>query len=223
MAQRRSGLLHATTGAGKTLAVGFGALLALRNARASAPPPLTLLWITPMRALAADTALALGAALDGVQEGQASVSRWTLDSRTGDTSSRERAAQARRLPRALITTPESLSLMLSRENAREIFAQLGCVVVDEWHELAGTKRGVQTQLALARLRRWRPDLMIRGMSATMGNLEEARRILLGPSGAPQGALVEARLRKYILVDTLLPGRTRNASPGAAISASKWRR
>jgi ATP-dependent Lhr-like helicase len=204
MAQGRSGLLHATTGAGKTLAVGFGALQALRDARASAAPPLTLLWLTPMRALAADTALALASALNGVQESVATGAQWTLSSRTGDTSSRERAAQARQLPTALITTPESLSLMLSRENAREIFASLGCVVVDEWHELAGNKRGVQTQLALARLRRWRPDLMIWGMSATMGNLEEAKRILLGPSAAARGALVEARLRKQILVDTLLP-------------------
>ena len=198
MAEGRSGLLHATTGAGKTLAVGLGAWAALRQP-AGEPPPLTLLWVTPMRALAADTALALAAALEGVAEGA-----WTLGSRTGDTPARERAAQARRAPTVLITTPESLSLMLSRDNARETFAALGCVVVDEWHELIGNKRGVQTQLALARLRRWRPGLMIWGMSATIGNLAEAMRVLLGPAAAAAGALVEARQTKQLVIDTLLP-------------------
>ena len=206
MAQRRSGLLHASTGAGKTLAAGLGALLALRDARADAgPAPLTLLWITPMRALAADTALALAAALKGVNDnGVDGAAQWALGSRTGDTSARERAAQKRRLPTVLITTPESLSLMLSRDDAAENFGHLGCVIVDEWHELVANKRGVQTQLALARLRRWRPCLMIWGMSATIGNLEEAKRVLLGPAGAPSGALVEAGLRKKIVIDTLLP-------------------
>ena len=130
--------------------------------------------------------------------------RWTVGVRSGDTPSAERARQARRPPSVLITTPESLSLMLSRADAREYLGAIRCVVVDEWHELIGNKRGVQTQLALARLKRWRPDLLIWGMSATLGNLEEAKRVLLGPTDAPHGVVVAGGLRKDIVIDTLLP-------------------
>ena len=112
---------------------------------------------------------------------------WTVGLRTGDTSSAERAKQARRLPSALVTTPESLSLILSNADAREKLSQLRMVVVDEWHELLGNKRGVMTELALARLRRWNPQLRVWGLSATLGNLRRGRwsawcpRIRDGPS------------------------------------------
>jgi ATP-dependent Lhr-like helicase len=192
--------LHATTGAGKTLAVALGAWQALAD-DAEESPRLSVLWITPMRALAADTAKALNEAFDWLSpHGQ----RWTVGVRSGDTPSAERARQARRPPSVLITTPESLSLILSRADAREYLGAIRCVVVDEWHELIGNKRGVQTQLALARLKRWRPDLLIWGMSATLGDLEEARRVLLGPNDAPRGAIVAGGVRKEIVIDTLLP-------------------
>lgn len=200
MAEGRSGLLHATTGAGKTLAVALGAWQALAN-DAKEPPRLCVIWITPMRALAADTAKALNEAFDGLS---AHGQRWTVGVRSGDTPSAERARQARRPPSVLITTPESLSLMLSRADARDYLGAIKCVVVDEWHELIGNKRGVQTQLALARLKRWRPDLLIWGMSATLGDLEEAKRVLLGPADAPHGAVVAGGVRKEIVIDTLLP-------------------
>ena len=193
MAAGESGLLHATTGAGKTLAVALGAVAALQDAP---PRGLTLLWVTPMRALAADTMRALTEAFEAVG------AQWSLGLRTGDTSSSQRAAQGRKPPTVLVTTPESLSLLLARENAQEFFADLRCVVVDEWHELLGSKRGVQTQLALARLRRWRPGLLTWGMSATLGDLDAAKRALLGPRG--EGALVEARLKKKLVIDTLIP-------------------
>ncbi|PPD43479.1 MAG: DNA ligase-associated DEXH box helicase [Methylocystis sp.] len=199
MAAGESGLLHATTGSGKTLAVAFGAWQALR---CEAPQGLMVLWVTPMRALAADTARALADALAGVQAQDRSAPQWSLGLRTGDTSSSQRASQSRKPPTLLVTTPESLSLLLSRENARDFFAELRCVVVDEWHELIGNKRGVQTQLALERLRRWRPELMTWGMSATLGDLAAAKRALLGPSG--EGAMVEARLKKKLVIDTLIP-------------------
>jgi len=145
VAAGRSGLLHATTGSGKTYAVWFALL---NRALAGAVPGggLRLLWLTPMRALAADTARALAEPLADLGLD------WTVAVRTGDTESGERARQARRLPEVLITTPESLSLMLSRADSREQLAGIALVVVDEWHELIGTKRGVQVQLALARLR-----------------------------------------------------------------------
>ncbi|MQG91696.1 ligase-associated DNA damage response DEXH box helicase [Pseudomonas sp. MN1F] len=190
-----SGLLHASTGAGKTYAVWLAALRAFaKPAIGRQPAALQVLWITPMRALAADTARALQTPLDELGL------NWTVGVRSGDTGSAERARQARRLPSVLITTPESLTLLLTRAQAAEDFASLRLVVVDEWHELLGNKRGVQLQLALARLRRWHPGLMTWGLSATLGNLSHALDVLL-PSG---GLLVKGRQDKQLLVDTLLP-------------------
>jgi ATP-dependent Lhr-like helicase len=198
-----SGLLHASTGAGKTYALWFGALQHLAKVAPPAPAtkrkppkaPLTVLWITPMRALAADTLRALQAPVDELQLD------WSLGLRTGDTSGAERARQSRRLPTALVTTPESLTLLLAREHADTELASLRMVVVDEWHELIGNKRGVQLQLALARLSRWNPGLLVWGISATLGNQAHAQDVLLGVG---QGVSVQGAQRKTIEVDTLLP-------------------
>ena len=111
----------------------------------------------------------------------------------------ERARQDRRFPTALITTPESLSLMLTREHAHDELRAIHTVIVDEWHELMGSKRGVQVQLALARLRNWNPELVVWGLSATMGNLQDARSVLLGAGqevngeDVANGVLVEGDL------------------------------
>ena len=135
-----SGLLHASTGAGKTYAVWFAALnrfarlqppVATPRKRKPPAEPLTVLWITPMRALAADTARALQSPVDELQI------PWSIGLRTGDTSSSERARQGRRLPTTLITTPESLTLLLARADARTAMSTLRMIVVDEWHELLG--------------------------------------------------------------------------------------
>ena len=190
MAAGDSGLLHATTGSGKTLAVWLGALR-----RAQPGPGLQVLWLTPMRALAADTTKALQDPLPAL------AAHWQVGQRTGDTPSSERARQDRRMPAALVTTPESLSLMLTRENARSELAGVHTVIVDEWHELIGNKRGVQVQLALARLRRWNPGLAVWGLSATIGNLPEAMATLLGHD---RGVLVQGRSDKQLQIDTLLP-------------------
>ncbi|QGZ39118.1 ATP-dependent Lhr-like helicase [Pseudoduganella flava] len=195
-----SGLLHATTGSGKTLAVWFAAVQRALAAPKKRKAGLAVLWITPMRALAADTLRALQ------ESGADLLPQWTIDARTGDTSSSARARQAKRLPETLVTTPESLSLMLSKADAHEQFAQLDMVIVDEWHELMGNKRGVQTQLALARLRHWNGKLVVWGLSATLGNLQRARDVLLGPGegDTPSGTIVEGRLAKELVVDTLIP-------------------
>jgi ATP-dependent Lhr-like helicase len=198
-----SGLLHANTGAGKTYAVWFAAMLRGANRSRRANTGLRVLWITPMRALAADTqrsletsAAELGAASPDV------IGAWSIGARTGDTGAAERARQSKSLPGALITTPESLSLLLSHAAARDQFKHLDMIIIDEWHELMGSKRGVQVQLALARLKRWNPGLVVWGLSATMGNLAEARGVLLGdPAG---GVLVEGDLKKQIVVDCLVP-------------------
>lgn len=200
LAAGRSGLLHATTGAGKTYAVWFGALargLAL-DGKASG---LQVLWLTPMRALAADTQRAITAPLADL------APHWSVGLRSGDTPSGERARQDRRMPTVLITTPESLSLLLTREQAREELGGVHTVIVDEWHELLGNKRGVQVQLALARLRHWEPKLAVWGLSATLGNLEEAADVLVGggarrPQDRP--VLVRGRIDKQLVIDTLLP-------------------
>ena len=141
--------------------------------RPSAVVPLRVLWLTPMRALAADTERSLREVVDDLGL------PWTVDRRTGDTASSARARQLARPPTALITTPESLSLLLTQANVERLFADLRCVVVDEWHELLGNKRGVQTELCLARLRRLRPGLRTWGLSATLGNLDTALAALLG--------------------------------------------
>ncbi|QRK85527.1 ligase-associated DNA damage response DEXH box helicase [Pseudomonas granadensis] len=199
-----SGLLHASTGAGKTYAVWFAALNhyararpAVETPRKRKPPaePLTVLWITPMRALAADTARALQAPVDHLNLA------WSIGLRTGDTSSSERARQGRRLPTALITTPESLTLLLARADARTALSTLRMIVVDEWHELLGNKRGVQLQLALARLRHWQPELIVWGVSATLGNQSHAEQVLIPQGG---GVSVRGQSEKALQVDTLLP-------------------
>ena len=140
-----SGLVHSATGTGKTLAAFLGPVAEAIEEGAKGAPPLRVLWITPMRALAGDTVQSLAKAAEGA--GLA----WTVGIRTGDTTAAERAKQARKLPTALVTTPESLSLMLSQAEARERLAGVRAVIVDEWHELLGNKRGVQVELALARL------------------------------------------------------------------------
>jgi ATP-dependent Lhr-like helicase len=225
VAAGRSGLLHATTGSGKTYAVWFG-LLNRALAGEVRGGGLRLLWLTPMRALAADTAAALEAPLAQLGLG------WSVGVRTGDTDTGERARQSRCLPEALVTTPESLSLLLTRADSPQLLSDVELVVVDEWHELMGNKRGVQVQLALARLRMlvrqravqradaprldvgiggggpgqgpWpqpHAPLPVWGLSATLGNTEHAMEVLLG--GGP-GTLVRGAVPKDITVDTLLP-------------------
>jgi len=214
MAAGRSGLLHATTGSGKTYAVWFGALArGLALSATKTVPPLGVLWITPMRALAADTTRALQLTL------AEAAPHWTLGQRSGDTASAERARQDRRFPTALVTTPESISRMLAREHATDELAGVHTVIVDEWHELMGSKRGVQVQLALARLRRWNPQLVVWGLSATLGNLDEARRVLLGSAArADEAVTVEGRVDKTLRIDTLLPANPGRFSWGGHLGA-----
>lgn len=204
MVAGESGLLHATTGSGKTYAAWLGALQ-----RGQGAAGLQVLWLTPMRALAADTTRALQAPLAEL------APDWTVGMRTGDTPPAERARQDRRWPTALVTTPESLSLMLTREQARAELAGVHTVVVDEWHESIGNKRGVQVQLALARLRRWNPQLVVWGLSATLGNLHEAMHTLVGHG---QGRLVQGRLDKRLIIDTLLPAEPGRFSWGGHLGA-----
>ncbi len=186
-----SGIVHSATGTGKTFAVWLGPVLA---DLVEPKPWLKVLWITPLRALAADTVEAL------VEGAEALGSGWRVESRTGDTSGSLKAKQRKSMPDALVTTPESLSLLLSYPEADKIFENLQCIVVDEWHELIASKRGVQTELAIARLRHWRPEIRTWGISATLGNLEQATETLLGRPGT----IIRGDLDKTTIIDCLLP-------------------
>lgn len=201
-----SGLVHAPTGYGKTLAVWLGPLAAaLEEAEAATaagetpPGGCQILWITPLRALAQDTAKALSEPVAAC--GQPG---WSVETRTGDTPASRRARQKERLPFALVTTPESLSLLISYPGTRAQFTHLRAVIVDEWHELLGSKRGVQTELCLARLRQWCPGLRVWGLSATLGNLDEALQALIGPEPGRPGRLISGDLKKEVVLETLLP-------------------
>ena len=198
----QSGLLHAPTGMGKTLAVWFGALSHMENESPS--PGLQVIWITPMRALAGDTREALKDPLGDFG------AEWEVEVRTGDTTSHVKKKQEENPPHALITTPESLTLLLTRPKVEKHMTGLKVVIVDEWHELLGSKRGVQTELALARLRTKVPGLIVWGLSATLGNLDEALNHLLGYEAdgtARKGRLVSGRVTKELHIDSLLPEST----------------
>lgn len=201
MLEGRSGLLHATTGAGKTFAVWMGALLRTASLPRPKGAATQVMWITPMRALAADTTRALQGSLTEL------ASDCQVAALTGDTSSAGRSAIQKKPPFALVTTPESLTLMLSKPTGLEGLGKLNVLVVDEWHELIGNKRGVQLQLAIARLVRLNPGLLVWGLSATLGNLQEAMDTLLYPvqlSRKKKPRLVQGHLPKRLVIDSLIP-------------------
>lgn len=197
-----SGLLHTPTGSGKTLAMFGGPLLqalldpAPAPARANAVRPLQVLWITPLRALASDTARALQAPIDGLGLG------WRVGLRSGDASNRERRLAREGRIDVLVTTPESLALLLSYPDTLARMRQLRCVVVDEWHELLGNKRGVLLQLNLALLRETTPTLQLWGLSATLGNLQQAREVLL--PDRPDAPIVEGARQRPVTIRSLMP-------------------
>ena len=195
----RSGLIHSPTGTGKTQAAWLGSVLEALSSGETEPNVLRVLWVTPLRALAHDTASNLREPLEhfGLP--------WTVELRTGETSSASKARQRTKPPACLVTTPESLSVLLSYPDCEKLFRQVRCVVADEWHELMGTKRGVQTELGLARVRALAPGVRTWGVSATLGNTEQAMRVLLG-SRAAEGELIAGHAPKAIEIETLIPER-----------------
>lgn len=196
-----SGLLNAPTGYGKTYAIWFGVLerlLAFRNTRKKVPRGTFCLWLTPLRSLSQEMVLALNRVNDDLQL------NLDIALRTGDTSTKERQRQATEHPDILITTPESIHLMLAQKGYSHRLQQVQFVIVDEWHELLGSKRGVLTELALSRLKHLNPTIQIWGISATIGNLDEARDILLGDKN--EGRIIKANLKKKTEITTVLPER-----------------
>ena len=251
-----SGLLNAPTGSGKTFALFLPFLAGFINAhpdtyKTKQNNGLLMLWITPLRALTNDIRKAMQEACDEIGL------PWRIATRTGDTSAAEKAALKRKLPEVLLTTPESLHLMLAQKEYPKLFSQLQVVVIDEWHELLGTKRGVQVELGLSRLRalasvgslqfaegnssqfvvdslqfaernggskgnanenkkRQLPtqncQLRIWGISATIGNLEQAAEVLLGNDFPQQQVkMVRANLEKKLDIRSIIPQNIENYS------------
>lgn len=208
--KHQSGLVNAPTGCGKTFSVFIGAVLQFmdqhpKDWKTKKNNGLQLLWITPLRALATDIERAMEKAIAEIGL------EWTIGIRNGDTNTAERQKQKRKLPEVLIITPESLHLLLSTKDHASIFSTLQLIAVDEWHELLGSKRGVQTELAISRIIHCNTTKtpMVWGISATIGNLEEARDVLLSPilinePGEENGIIISASLDKNIEVIPIYP-------------------
>jgi ATP-dependent helicase Lhr and Lhr-like helicase len=212
--QGQSGLVNAPTGSGKTFSVFIGALIQFINEHPSnyqskKKNGLQLMWITPLRALAKD----IGRAMEEViaQLGM----NWAVGIRNGDTDINERQRQKRQMPEVLIITPESLQLLLAQKDYPNVFKTLRILAVDEWHELLGSKRGVQVELAVSRLVGLRQaaqsqpqalsvaEVQLWGISATIGNLDQAKEVLLAPIKS-EGVIIKAKLRKDVEVESILP-------------------
>lgn len=195
----KSGIVNAPTGSGKTFSLIVPILLEAIGRNEASKKGLRAVWISPIRALTKEIAKAAHEAIVGLGLD------WEVGIRSGDTSSSERAKQKRRPPQLLITTPESLHLLLASKDHPAYFGKLRAVVVDEWHELMGSKRGVQMELGLSRVRGLVPDLHVWGISATIGNLEMAGKVLLADTiPTEQQVLIRAKVDKYTGMKTIMP-------------------
>ena len=190
-----SGLIQVPTGSGKTYAAVM-APIAQILAQSEAKAGIQLLYVTPLRALSRDLALALEEPIETMG--------WPLrvGIRNGDTSTNDRAKQLKTPPQILITTPESLCVLLAGKHAQRLFGALKTVILDEWHELIGSKRGTQTELALSWLRQANPTLQTWAISATIGNLDSAARHALGMDSKP--VLITGGAPRSLEVTSILP-------------------
>jgi ATP-dependent Lhr-like helicase len=188
-------LLIAPTGGGKTLAGFLPSLIELAGESGNG---IHTLYISPLKALATDIARNLMAPVEEMGLGI------RIETRSGDTPAARRARQRDNPPDILLTTPESLLLLLSLENSAHYFGRLRCVVVDEVHALAGTKRGDQLALCLARLRSLAPGARFVGLSATVAHVQ-AIKDFIGPAArlvqAEDGTPPEVSL---LLAETRIP-------------------
>lgn len=202
--QGKNGLLNAPTGSGKTYALWIPIVLNYIKINPDFANKhtggLKAIWITPLRSLSVE-----------IQQAAERVVKdlgvpMTVGIRSGDTSQSERAKQKGKMPDLLITTPESLQLLLASKAYEKTFKDCTAIVIDEWHELLGTKRGVQTELALSRLKTIAPKMRIWGISATIGNLKQAQQVLLGMDSEhyKNSILIRANLHKKIKVLSIIP-------------------
>ncbi len=205
-----SGLVNAPTGSGKTysllMPVAIEYMAAHPDFATRKPEGLQAIWISPIRALSKEIYLSATRMLEGLNL------TWDVAIRSGDTSLKDREKQKQKPPQLLITTPESLHLLLAQKNNAALFANLKVLVADEWHELMGSKRGVQVELALSRLKRLAPSLKVWGISATIGNMDQAVEALMGGSvtdqpnkiSKTQAKIIRANIQKRIEVRSIMP-------------------
>ncbi len=206
-------MVNAPTGCGKTFSVFLGAVIDFinhnpKNYKTKSKSNLQLLWITPLRALAKDIGRAMEEVIDELGMS------WKVGIRNGDTTISERQKQKRLMPEVLITTPESLHLLLAQKEYTTVFKSLKIIAVDEWHELLGSKRGVQVELATSRILNTHYSLKnfqccIWGISATIGNLSQAQDVLLSPISNGEGSAVisetvTAQINKPIQIESIFP-------------------
>ena len=217
---KKSGLVNAPTGCGKTYSVFLGAIIDFINEhpktfKTKTKNNLRLLWITPLRALAKDIGRAMEEVIDELGMS------WKVGIRNGDTSIGDRQKQKSQMPEVLIITPESLHLLLAQKNYPDLFKSLKIIAVDEWHELLGSKRGVQVELAISRIINLQYSTIntscsIWGISATIGNLLQAKEVLLAPLSPntfiveddsdlkSKGVTVTAQIKKTIQIESIFP-------------------
>jgi ATP-dependent Lhr-like helicase len=201
----KSGLLNAPTGSGKTYALWLGILAKLWN-EPDKNEGIQVLWITPLRSLSKDTQKSLQKAADGLGL------NFDIELRNGDISSSDKSRQKRKRPQCLIITPESIHILMSSKDNAFWFGGIKAVVVDEWHDLLGTKRGVQVELAIQRIKtickaNGKADPLLWAISATLPDLHQACRVLFGKAYHPENTgfkLIKADIEKEISIQTVFP-------------------
>ncbi|MCA5003685.1 ligase-associated DNA damage response DEXH box helicase [Sphingobacterium bovistauri] len=191
-----SGMVVAPTGFGKTYSVFLGILIDFMNHPDSYKKGLKAVWITPIRSLAKDLARAMQEVVDQIGLD------WVVEVRNGDTDVKIKQRQSKQMPDILLLTPESWHLLLAQKGRDKFFTNLKAVVIDEWHELLSSKRGVMVELAIAYLKCQQPKLMIWGITATIGNLDEAMHVLIPYSG--NKVKIVAKEKKLIEIVSVFP-------------------
>ncbi|MBB6270181.1 ATP-dependent Lhr-like helicase [Pedobacter cryoconitis] len=211
-AEGYSGLVNAPTGFGKTFSLFLAVVIDELNNRKAIKTTskkgrktsgLKLIWITPLRSLAKDLARAMREVCTELEMD------WQIGVRNGDTPQNEKLKQKKQMPEVLIITPESMHLLLAQKNSLAYFDDLQCIVADEWHELLGSKRGVMAELAISRIKglikEKHPERLLRiwGISATIGNMEQALDVLV-PYEEVLKITVTADVEKKIEIKSILP-------------------
>lgn len=192
-----NGIVNAPTGSGKTYSLMIPILLSLNETGQKSG--LQAIWVTPIRALSKEI----------LQSGERAAAGMGIAAkiaiRTGDTDAKKKQQLKKSPPHILITTPETIHLLLAQKGYADYFKHLKAVVIDEWHDLIGSKRGVQCELALSRLKTTCSGLRIWGISATIGNMEESLQVLLGNWYAQRPRIIiRSKIKKQYVIQSVFP-------------------
>ncbi len=201
-AQNQAALIAVPTGSGKTLAAFGGPLLKLMTEERPVVSATRIIYLTPLKALARDIVNSISRPIEDLKL------PFQVGLRTGDSTPEARQSQRKVKPEILVTTPESLAILLTAQNP-EKYAEVFSVIIDEGHELLGSKRGSLLELSIATLRKYSPDLIVTVLSATIGNLRQAAEALTGVSNAK---IISDAPSRSIQIDVLAP---------AEMTAAPW--